>query len=53
MILISESIASLSLPVTLGGFSIVQMIGLVSSLHAVQSDYNSVAYHNNSGRIGK
>jgi hypothetical protein len=53
MILSSKLIAFISLPGKLGGFYHDAKKDLDSTLHANQSDYNSVAYHNNSGRIDK
>jgi hypothetical protein len=53
MILSSCPIATLSLPDTVGGFCNPSVKDIDFTLHANQSDYNSVAHHNNSGRIDK
>ncbi len=53
MILSLKLIAFGSLPGKLGGFYHDPIIYLVFTLHAKQSDYNSVAYQNKSGRIDK
>jgi hypothetical protein len=53
MILSLKLIAFGSLPGKLGGFYHDPIKYLDFTLHAKQSDYNSVAYHNYSRRIDK